>query len=212
MPTKTFFNLADEKKNKVIEISISLFAERGYTKTQITEIVKKADIAKGSFYQYFDDKNDLFKYILNKAIKVKEDYIKKELKSLEGEQNFFRYWKGLNKANINFALENLNLARVLRNVYKIKNFELFKIIKRDYEKQGTDLIKKWLIIAIKNDEIKSDINIGYIAHLLYTANCFIIDYLLENEEIDTQNKIDPYANKIVEIIGNGLKNSRKKEG
>ncbi|MBS3811795.1 MAG: TetR/AcrR family transcriptional regulator [Halanaerobiales bacterium] len=212
MPTETFFNLAKEKKNKVIEISITLFAERGYTKTQITEIVKKADIAKGSFYQYFDDKSDLYKYILNKAIKVKEEYIKKELKKLEEERNFFRYWEGLNKANINFALENINLARVLRDVYKMGKNELFEAIEKDYEKQGIDLIKKWLIIAIKNNEIKSNINIKYTAHLLYTANCFIIDYLLEDEEIDSQNKIYPYANKIVEIIRNGLKNSRKKEG
>ncbi|MFD2044458.1 TetR/AcrR family transcriptional regulator [Ornithinibacillus salinisoli] len=46
------------KKVKLIEIGISLFAEKGYHATSIQEIANKAGISKGAFYLYFQSKDD----------------------------------------------------------------------------------------------------------------------------------------------------------
>ncbi|HKL13388.1 MAG TPA: TetR/AcrR family transcriptional regulator, partial [Halanaerobiales bacterium] len=95
MPTNTFFNLTEKKKNRVINAAIDEFSEKGYTKASITNIVNKAEIAKGSYYQYFEDKTDLYRYVLKKAIQKKLKYVKKELKDYNGN-DFFKYWRKLN--------------------------------------------------------------------------------------------------------------------
>jgi AcrR family transcriptional regulator len=64
MPKETFFKLSDDKKNKIIESAKIEFARTDFDKTSIKNIVENAGIARGSFYQYFDDKEDLLEYIV----------------------------------------------------------------------------------------------------------------------------------------------------
>ncbi|PKR77771.1 hypothetical protein CEY16_07520 [Halalkalibacillus sediminis] len=48
-----------DKKKTIIEASIERFAKQGFHATSVQEIVDKAKVAKGSFYNYFDSKEDL---------------------------------------------------------------------------------------------------------------------------------------------------------
>ena len=59
MPKITFFNLPDEKRQLILDIAIDEFAENDFANVSISRIVARAGIAKGSFYQYFEDKDDL---------------------------------------------------------------------------------------------------------------------------------------------------------
>ena len=73
MPQATFFNLPNDKKNLIISAAIDQFSSANYDKASINQICKKSNIAKGSFYQYFTDKMDLYAYIMTLAIEEKID-------------------------------------------------------------------------------------------------------------------------------------------
>lgn len=60
MPSVTFANLDIEKKKKVFKCSVDEFSEKTFTNSSINKIIKKAGIPRGSFYQYFKDKEDLY--------------------------------------------------------------------------------------------------------------------------------------------------------
>ena len=66
MPKETFMNLPDVKKNKIIRAAKKEFERVPYEQASIKNIVEDANIARGSFYQYFESKEDLlrvyFKY------------------------------------------------------------------------------------------------------------------------------------------------------
>ena len=47
------------KQNAIFQTSFDLFREKGFAKTTISDIVKNAGLAKGTFYLYFKDKYDL---------------------------------------------------------------------------------------------------------------------------------------------------------
>lgn len=64
MPTKTFQRLPEEKQARLIEAAWAEFTRVNYVDTSINNIVKDAGISRGSFYQYFTDKDDLFSYLL----------------------------------------------------------------------------------------------------------------------------------------------------
>lgn len=53
MPKKTFFNLSEEKIDRIIKGAKTAFSERKYKDVTIDLIVDYARIPKGSFYQYF---------------------------------------------------------------------------------------------------------------------------------------------------------------
>ena len=78
MPKQTFFNLPQEKYDHIMQAAIAAFSQRGYHDTSITCIVTRAGIAKGSFYQYFEDKDDLYLHILNMIAKRKLEVFRRE--------------------------------------------------------------------------------------------------------------------------------------
>lgn len=52
------------KRNKILEAAYELFSSKGINMTAIDEVVKKAGVAKGTFYLYFRDKYDLMDQIV----------------------------------------------------------------------------------------------------------------------------------------------------
>lgn len=65
MISPTFQNLKEDKKNRIIDAALVEFSIRPFNEASITNIVKNADISRGSFYQYFGNKENIYKYLVN---------------------------------------------------------------------------------------------------------------------------------------------------
>jgi len=78
MPTKTFWNLPDQKKEKIRQAAIKELASVSFDKVSINQIIKDADISRGSFYMYFEDIYDLIFYLLEDSTRqVREEMIRR---------------------------------------------------------------------------------------------------------------------------------------
>jgi AcrR family transcriptional regulator len=76
VPKQTFFNLQKDKRNKLIESAEMEFTRVPLFEASIANIIKMAGISRGSFYQYFEDKDDLYFYLLeNKLNMTKKHFI-----------------------------------------------------------------------------------------------------------------------------------------
>ncbi len=64
MPTSTFFRLPEEKRRRLIDACWSELTRVRFTDVSINQIISMAHIPRGSFYQYFEDKDDLVRYLL----------------------------------------------------------------------------------------------------------------------------------------------------
>ena len=64
MPTQTFFRLPEEKRERLMEAAWEEFMSVPFADASINRIVRAAQIPRGSFYQYFEGKEDLFFYLL----------------------------------------------------------------------------------------------------------------------------------------------------
>lgn len=64
MPTATFFRLPEEKRERLIEACWAELTRVRFTEVSINRIIAAARIPRGSFYQYFEDKEDLIRYLL----------------------------------------------------------------------------------------------------------------------------------------------------
>ncbi len=67
MPTETFFNLPEPKRQRIYAAAVQEFATYRLSQASINRIVKAANISRGSFYQYFHHKEDLYCYILEQV-------------------------------------------------------------------------------------------------------------------------------------------------
>ena len=69
MCTETFRRLPEEKKSRFLDAAWEEFTRTSFEKASINKIVAKARIPRGSFYQYFADKEALFFYLLGSMMK-----------------------------------------------------------------------------------------------------------------------------------------------
>ncbi len=67
MPKDTFYNLDKEKKDKILKAAEKEFAENQLYKCRVSNIIKDAQIPRGSFYQYFEDLDDLYYYVVDQV-------------------------------------------------------------------------------------------------------------------------------------------------
>lgn len=64
MPSATFYRLAPEKQERLLTAATREFSRRPFSEASINQIIKDAGIPRGSFYMYFADKEDLFRYVM----------------------------------------------------------------------------------------------------------------------------------------------------
>lgn len=55
-----------KKKDAIVNAAFSLFIQNGINDTSIADIMKKAELAKGTFYLYFKDKYEVRDYLIRK--------------------------------------------------------------------------------------------------------------------------------------------------
>ena len=127
MPKNTFYNLPDEKKSRVVGVLKETFSDKSIYQANVKEIVEKLDIARGSFYKYFEDIEDAYFTILD----METADIHKLFLSLLEENNF----------DIHAALEAYGnaLAEIL---FEPDNYGLYK---NRYLNWTPELEGKWRI-------------------------------------------------------------------
>lgn len=60
----------DERKNEIIDTASHIFAQKGYDKTSVNDILNAIGIAKGTFYHYFKSKEEVLDAVIAKATEL----------------------------------------------------------------------------------------------------------------------------------------------
>ncbi|CUH94843.1 hypothetical protein P22_0909 [Propionispora sp. 2/2-37] len=64
-------------KKAIIEAAVTLFIQKGYSETSIAEIMNEADLGLGTFYNYFQSKEDILEFFLAEITsKINQEYLK----------------------------------------------------------------------------------------------------------------------------------------
>lgn len=111
MPLSTFFNLPEEKRQKILQCALDEFAEHDYDSASISKIVARAGIAKGSLYQYFTDKSDLHSYLLQLASQKKAEMMA-AARPPEPETGLFEHLRWLFEEMGKFEILHPQLAKI----------------------------------------------------------------------------------------------------
>lgn len=120
MPSKTFYNLKEEKKEKLLNAALKEFSTTELEKVSINKIIMDAKIPRGSFYMYFDSKYDLFDYVLSGYRDIFVKLVSDTLIENEGDlRNCFStlYDK------LFIRMKKIDLHILFKNVFKYINSE-----------------------------------------------------------------------------------------
>lgn len=124
MPKDTFMNLNEEKREKVEKAMEKEFARASFEKASVSRIVKDAGIPRGSFYQYFEDKEDAIRYIVQKHISLEHKMMYELLLQTQG--------------NI-FDMAVLVFEKMTNDTKETDKRELYKNIMKEIKKNNIDI-------------------------------------------------------------------------
>lgn len=123
MPKQTFFNLPEDKQTKLIEAGFQEFSKASLREAKIANIINCAQIPRGSFYQYFEDIEDLFFYLVDIVIHEIEAFTVEISLTESLEDELRQYSHGY----IQFMLES-NYVDFLKQIFLNLNYSVMNRI------------------------------------------------------------------------------------
>ena len=178
MPTKTYHNLPEEKRLKVEKAAIAEFAANPLQSASINAIVSEAGIAKGSFYQYFENIDDLHAHILGIIYKKKLEVIN-SLPLDSSNLDTFRYLRRVLQAAVEFQIRYPDLASIER-FRRLNANHLSSVDPETGERvSGDGRFHAFLTQGILHDDIATWVDVDMAAFMLEIIEGGIAPYLVE---------------------------------
>lgn len=156
------------KKEKIIKAAITIFAQTGYAGTRIAEVAEAAGIGKGTIYEYFRSKKDLFfatfEYLILASVEQIEDITQASTGSASKQladmaESIMKVWLAdMELYGLVLEFWSATAAKPDRNRFR----ETFKTVYSDLRRIVAALIEK----GISKGEFKPDINSEHIASAL----------------------------------------------
>lgn len=180
---------------KIIEVSKELFRVKGVSTTSVNEIIEKAEVATGTFYNYFDDKLAVYKYLLDDYSIIIRKRIYDAIRTVETRYEKERI--GI-KTFLEFAREDKLSYRIIWESLFIDQ-RLFV----NYYTNFSNAYVNQLAYAVKGGQIKDNIDLKTLSFMLMgIANFVGLQVVFEGDLSDEE--LDKITDQIMYVLKNGM--------
>ncbi|PQQ47036.1 TetR family transcriptional regulator [Bacillus thuringiensis] len=191
MPKQTFFNLEREKKEVLIQAAKKEFSRVPLFEASISNIIKDAGIPRGSFYQYFEDKEDVFFFLLNNHSKRYNDKFISIIKENEGDlfDSYIELYHYLLR-----KFQNLENRNFFRNAFLNMNYRVENTFTRNMnEAEHKDRLSE--IMPLINKEKLNIADEREIFHVIKIITAVTFNNLIQNfaKEIPFDESVKNYT-------------------
>ena len=215
---KTFNNLTQERQQEIIGVCLEEFAFNDYQSASLSTIIKKLDLAKGSFYRYFESKQSLYFYLLDYAVQQRlandKGFIKQPL------EDFFDLIILHFRAKVHFDKTQGVVSAFLYNVLREKNTDELGNIQAIRKQKALDIMYQLVDQYVENGQLRNDIDRKILAWHVLQTQLSIFEFMELHYQQDFRQNIQnnkqlynlpedelvAIAQQFVEIQKNGFKN------
>lgn len=160
MVKQTFINLSNEKQERVLNAAKKEFSRASLNEASVANIIKDAGIPRGSFYQYFNDLEDIFYYILDTHSKDIKQRLTTNLMHYKGDiikafADLYQY--------ILTKITNPENEFYFRNIFLNMDYKLEKMFLPNLEDNLNEIIQ---LVDISTLNISSRLQLIYILEIL----------------------------------------------
>lgn len=182
MPKDTFNKLKSPKKERIINALLEEFTYHNFDEASITAVVKKLGIAKGSIYQYFDDKKDIFSFLQQHCGALKMEFINNiERKDFP---DFWSYLLKMYEDGYDFLEKHPKENAFMYMMQENMNTPSLRYMYDIHKSNAIETMEKWIKPEIKTGSIRTDLSTKTLGFYLYDINSNILDNLKYVEDFD----------------------------
>lgn len=215
-PSSVFYNLPEEKRQRIAKAAMEEFASTSYEASSINNIIKRCNISRGSFYQYFESKEDLAFHILQCSAQRKITYFDGSAAADEGD--CFQVLENYAANAFRYIRENPIEAEAGMSILRSKNFAAEAAIselKQDFASDFTyqtilQHLYKTLAEGQQQGTIRSDIELEFLLNFTLTAiEAMQISYLRSADK-SSLDLFQAGASDAIKILKTGLNSANNK--
>lgn len=170
MPKPTFLNLPDEKRNRIVELALDEFSTHPYRQASLSRIVARAGIAKGSMYQYFENKLDLYQWLVTEELeRRREEWLQQhDLGSQESQtgSKLFAALERMVSSRVGFMLAHPRLARLAASAMEPTVDEELRGLHESLRREQIDDLIDRIREAQMLGEVRSGVDVRPLAHFI----------------------------------------------
>ncbi|MBI9074914.1 MAG: TetR/AcrR family transcriptional regulator [Desulfatibacillum sp.] len=163
MPKSTFTNLPEEKRERILRVAAELFAQTGYTKTDVAQIAREAGVAKGSMYNYFETKDDIYIHVCAHALELSRTAV---YGNIDKAWNIYKQIDHIFRQGAAFALESPEFVLLYLNVSSVGMERFAEALTREVERYTAKHLKDLLRKGIDAGIVRPDLNINMTAFFI----------------------------------------------
>jgi AcrR family transcriptional regulator len=177
MPKQTFLNLPQEKRDTIMNAAIEEFADYGLENASTNRIVKNSGIAKGSFYQYFEGKQDVFMHMLA-VIEQKEMEFFTDTHPPTKNMDTFQYFRWMIKTGMEFGFTHPRMVQAAWRVLLGEGLYYGPVFD-EYRQKTTQILTTMIKEAMQRGEVDPSVDVELAVMIMETWSNAITTYFLQ---------------------------------
>ena len=171
MPKDTLEKIKPAKREKLLGEAAKLFAQRGYNQADMAELATRAGVAKGSLYNYFESKQELYLYVCRDGLERSRQAV---YGGLDPDWDVYRQLEHVFTQGAAFARQHPEYLILYLNVSSAGLEPFAEKLSLEVEKYTADHLKAVLTRDIKRGMVRSDLNVN---HAAFWINSLYIVFL-----------------------------------
>ena len=207
--TPTFRRLASERQHAVLDAILAEAVERGPTTINIKHVAKKADVAIGSLYQYFNNRDTLVEFAVQLCVRYLVDEFNSfipylvEMPIRQGLSSYL--YGGLDWSRMQVGLMQFFLKAAYQGDPKMAE----KLV-RPLGTVMQSAVREMLLSAQRRGEIRADIDLEVTtrtinAMMIAVGDSMLLPYLnIYTQVFDSKVQLDRLTRSMVDNIMNGI--------
>ena len=209
MPKSTFYNLPDLRKDEITHAAMDEFSKHSYQEASINRICKNAEIAKGSFYQYFEDKLDLYVYLMSKATDEKMATFGNLMHELS-QLDFLSQIEALYIKGIEYAILKPKYAELAKRFSEERQMDVKNAILKGQTTRASAFYEMLIEQAKMKGTLRESVDTRAFAMLISAMNDSVMTYITETygtvDYVRDREEILKFAKLQMDILKKGVDN------
>lgn len=191
--------VASDKYQRIVHAAIKVFSQKGFFHAKVADVAKAADVADGTIYLYFKNKDDLLISIFEHSM---DYFIQQATAELEGVVDPEERLKKFVMLHLQLVKKNPNLAQVLQ--VELRSSSKFM---QEYQPQKffdyLELLRGIIVAGQEKGVFNRAINADFVKRAIFGAvDELALEWVLTKKK---RYEVEDAANHLLDLLLKGIR-------
>lgn len=199
MPRPRFFKLDPAKRARIIEVAGTEFGQKGFKGASLNAILEAAEISKGAFYYYFDDKADLFTTVVSTVRDEILDTEHIDFSTLSAD-SFWTVMENLTSHSMTYMEEHPWIVELGRKLHAFADDPELAALVTPLFQDAIEITRVLVLRGQEIGEVRTDLPLDLLLSLMRALDVAFDRWFLAHWEELSREDLDTIAHKALDMM------------